>query len=60
LCRCHRHPGLSLLYAAVPQPTCGGFRGDIRAPVEEIRRGAQIMKYGCDIAELLLAALMAT
>ncbi|MGW2841072.1 hypothetical protein ACWCWD_25155 [Streptomyces sp. NPDC001493] len=39
----------------------GGFLIDVRAPVDQVRGGAEIMYYGGDIGELLLAgALVAT
>lgn len=48
-------------HALIAQAMYGGFYVDIRAPVEQVRQGAEIMYYGGDIAELLLAgALMAT
>ncbi|MEU1464074.1 cytochrome c oxidase assembly protein [Streptomyces sp. NPDC005727] len=48
-------------HALIAQAMYGGFFVDIRAPVEQVRQGAEIMYYGGDIAELVLAgALMAT
>ncbi len=38
----------------------GGFWADIHAPVPQVRAGAEIMYYGGDIAELLLAAALVT
>ncbi len=39
----------------------GGFWVDVPAPAAEVRGGAELMYYGGDIAELLLAgALVAT
>jgi putative membrane protein len=46
------------LHAVVAQLMYGGFWVDIHAPVDEVRGGAQIMYYGGDIAELLLAAAL--
>ena len=34
----------------------GGFWADIHAPIDQVRGGAEIMYYGGDLAELLLAA----
>ncbi|MFV0132119.1 cytochrome c oxidase assembly protein [Streptomyces sp. HMX87] len=49
------------VHAVVSQLMYGGFRVDIPAPVTEVQGGAEIMYYGGDIAELLLAgALVAT
>ncbi|WP_169947092.1 cytochrome c oxidase assembly protein [Microbispora sp. H11081] len=49
------------VHAIVAQLMYGGFWVDVRAPVAEVRGGAEIMYYGGDIAELLLAfALVAT
>ncbi|MFD6425646.1 cytochrome c oxidase assembly protein [Streptomyces sp. NPDC060198] len=48
-------------HAAVSQLMYGGFLIDVHAPVDHVRGGAEIMYYGGDIAELLLAgALVAT
>lgn len=48
-------------HAVIAQLMYGGFWTDIDAPVHEIRTGGEIMYYGGDIAELLLAgALFAT
>ncbi|MFB4420881.1 cytochrome c oxidase assembly protein [Streptomyces sp. QL37] len=48
-------------HASVSQLMYGGFLIDVRAPVGQVRGGAEIMYYGGDIAELLLAgALVAT
>ncbi|MGW7434019.1 cytochrome c oxidase assembly protein [Streptomyces sp. NPDC054861] len=48
-------------HAVISQLMYGGFGIDIHAPVEQVRSGAEIMYYGGDIAELLLAvALVAT
>ncbi|MFF1378931.1 cytochrome c oxidase assembly protein [Streptomyces sp. NPDC058308] len=45
-------------HAVISQLMYGGFWTDIHAPVEEVRGGAEIMYYGGDIAELLLAAAL--
>ncbi|MEU0302976.1 cytochrome c oxidase assembly protein [Streptomyces sp. NPDC006175] len=48
-------------HATISQLMYGGFLIDVRAPVSQVRGGAEIMYYGGDIAELLLAgALVAT
>jgi putative membrane protein len=36
----------------------GGFLIDVDAPILQVRGGAEIMYYGGDIAELLLAAAL--
>ncbi|MFI2780474.1 cytochrome c oxidase assembly protein [Streptomyces sp. ALB3] len=49
------------VHALVSQAMYGGFLVNIHAPVDQVRQGAEIMYYGGDIAELLLAgALVAT
>ncbi|MCS0605815.1 cytochrome c oxidase assembly protein [Streptomyces sp. LP11] len=49
------------VHALVAQAMYGGFLIDIHAPIGQVRQGAEIMYYGGDIAELLLAgALVAT
>lgn len=45
-------------HATVSQLVYGGFLIDIHAPVDQVRGGAEIMYYGGDIAELLLAAAL--
>lgn len=45
-------------HAVVSQLMYGGFGIDIHAPVDQVQGGAQIMYYGGDIAELLLAAAL--
>jgi putative membrane protein len=45
-------------HAVVAQLMYGGFLIDVHAPVGQVRGGAQIMYYGGDIAELLLAAAL--
>ncbi|MFD6418696.1 cytochrome c oxidase assembly protein [Streptomyces sp. NPDC060194] len=48
-------------HALVSQALYGGWGTSVRAPVDEVRGGAELMYYGGDIAELLLAgALVAT
>lgn len=48
-------------HALIAQALYGGFFVDIRAPIDQVQQAAQIMYYGGDIAELLLAgALVAT
>ncbi|MFJ8921987.1 cytochrome c oxidase assembly protein [Streptomyces sp. NPDC102415] len=48
-------------HAVISQLMYGGFGIDIHAPVDQVQGGAEIMYYGGDIAELLLAvALVAT
>ncbi|SEQ86811.1 putative membrane protein [Lentzea xinjiangensis] len=46
------------MHAAISQLMYGGFWVHIDAPVAEVRGGAEIMYYGGDIAELLLAAAL--
>lgn len=46
------------LHAGVSQLMYGGFWVDVHAPVPEVRGGAEIMYYGGDLAELLLAAAL--
>ncbi|MDO0929062.1 cytochrome c oxidase assembly protein [Streptomyces sp. TG1A-8] len=49
------------VHAVVSQLMYGGFWVDVHAPVPEVQGGAEIMYYGGDIAELLVAvALVAT
>ncbi|MEU8031843.1 cytochrome c oxidase assembly protein [Streptomyces sp. NPDC049099] len=45
-------------HAVVAQLMYGGFWIDIRAPIPQVQGGAEIMYYGGDIAELLLAAAL--
>ncbi|MFJ9721614.1 cytochrome c oxidase assembly protein [Streptomyces sp. NPDC101209] len=45
-------------HSGVSQMMYGGFWVDIRAPVPQVQAGAEIMYYGGDIAELLLAAAL--
>ncbi|MFG3207707.1 cytochrome c oxidase assembly protein [Streptomyces sp. NPDC048192] len=45
-------------HAVIAQLMYGGFWVDIHAPVDQVRAGAEIMYYGGDIAELLLAAAL--
>ncbi|KOV93621.1 cytochrome c oxidase assembly protein [Streptomyces sp. NRRL B-3648] len=46
------------VHAVVAQLMYGGFWVHVHAPVPEVRGGAEIMYYGGDIAELLLAAAL--
>ncbi|MGV9761411.1 cytochrome c oxidase assembly protein [Streptomyces tricolor] len=46
------------VHAVVAQLMYGGFWVRVHAPVAEVRGGAEIMYYGGDIAELLLAAAL--
>ncbi|GAA3506162.1 hypothetical protein GCM10019016_132770 [Streptomyces prasinosporus] len=46
------------LHAVVSQLMYGGFRVGVHAPVPEVRGGAELMYYGGDLAELLLAAAL--
>lgn len=45
-------------HSLISQLMYGGIRVDIHAPVDQVRSGAEIMYYGGDIAELLLAAAL--
>ncbi|MFJ3616699.1 cytochrome c oxidase assembly protein [Streptomyces iakyrus] len=45
-------------HAVISQLMYAGFRVDIRAPVDQVQGGAEIMYYGGDLAELLLAAAL--
>ncbi|MCX5338694.1 cytochrome c oxidase assembly protein [Streptomyces atratus] len=45
-------------HALIAQAMYGGFFVDIHAPIEQVQQGAEIMYYGGDIAELLLAAAL--
>ncbi|MEV6117468.1 cytochrome c oxidase assembly protein [Streptomyces sp. NPDC052109] len=48
-------------HALIAQALYGGFLIDVHAPVDQVQQGAEIMYYGGDVAELLLAgALVAT
>ncbi|WP_437105906.1 cytochrome c oxidase assembly protein [Streptomyces flaveolus] len=47
-------------HASVAQLMYGGFRVAVSAPVPEVQGAAEIMYYGGDIAELLLAAALVT
>ncbi|MFJ3505810.1 cytochrome c oxidase assembly protein [Streptomyces luteogriseus] len=44
------------VHAVISQLMYGGFWVDIHAPIDQVRSGAEIMYYGGDLAELLLAA----
>ncbi|MFB7531420.1 cytochrome c oxidase assembly protein [Streptomyces sp. NPDC056178] len=49
------------VHALIAQAMYGGIFVDIHAPISQVQQGAEIMYYGGDIAELLLAgALVAT
>ncbi|MFF3631401.1 cytochrome c oxidase assembly protein [Streptomyces sp. NPDC002164] len=48
------------MHAVVSQLMYGGFRVHIHAPIDQVRGGAEIMYYGGDGAELLLAAALVT
>ncbi|MFJ6694825.1 cytochrome c oxidase assembly protein [Streptomyces sp. NPDC091272] len=56
------HLGVAIAaHAVISQLIYGGFLVDIPSPAHQVRGGAEIMYYGGDIAELLLAvALVAT
>ncbi|WP_433456243.1 cytochrome c oxidase assembly protein [Streptomyces sp. CA-142005] len=45
-------------HALIAQAMYGGFFVDIHAPIGQVQQGAEIMYYGGDIAELLLAAAL--
>ncbi|WP_078853153.1 cytochrome c oxidase assembly protein [Streptomyces sp. NRRL S-1824] len=45
-------------HATISQLMYGGFLIDMHAPISQVRGGAEIMYYGGDIAELLLAAAL--
>ncbi|MGQ5264732.1 cytochrome c oxidase assembly protein [Micromonospora sp. ZYX-F-536] len=45
-------------HSVVSQLMYGGFWIDIHAPIRQVQGGAEIMYYGGDIAELLLAAAL--
>ncbi|MFD5102112.1 cytochrome c oxidase assembly protein [Streptomyces albidochromogenes] len=45
-------------HATISQLMYGGFLIDVHAPVPQVRGGAEIMYYGGDLAELLLAAAL--
>ncbi|SFY44207.1 Cytochrome c oxidase assembly factor CtaG [Streptomyces atratus] len=45
-------------HAVISQLMYGGFWVDIHAPIYQVQGGAEIMYYGGDIAELLLAAAL--
>ncbi|NEW74011.1 cytochrome c oxidase assembly protein [Streptomyces rhizosphaericus] len=47
-------------HAVIAQLMYGGFWVEVRAPIAEVRGGAEIMYYGGDLAELLLAAALVT
>ncbi|MFG2426023.1 cytochrome c oxidase assembly protein [Streptomyces sp. NPDC048448] len=45
-------------HALIAQAMYGGIFVDIHAPIDQVQQGAEIMYYGGDIAELLLAAAL--
>ncbi|MFF2964473.1 cytochrome c oxidase assembly protein [Streptomyces sp. NPDC057963] len=45
-------------HALIAQLIYGGFLINVHAPIDQVQGGAQIMYYGGDIAELLLAAAL--
>jgi putative membrane protein len=45
-------------HATISQLMYGGFLIDVHAPISQVRGGAELMYYGGDIAELLLAAAL--
>lgn len=47
-------------HATISQLMYGGFAIDVHAPVPEVQGAAQLMYYGGDLAELLLAAALVT
>ncbi len=47
-------------HAAIAQLMYGGFWVEVHVPITEVRGGAEIMYYGGDLAELLLAAALVT
>ncbi|AXE81931.1 cytochrome c oxidase assembly protein [Streptomyces atratus] len=47
-------------HATISQLIYGGFLINVHAPIDQVQGGAEIMYYGGDIAELLLAAALVT
>ncbi|WP_307167090.1 cytochrome c oxidase assembly protein [Streptomyces rishiriensis] len=45
-------------HAAISQLMYGGFWVDVHAPIHQVRTAAEVMYYGGDVAELLLAAAL--
>lgn len=45
-------------HALIAQAMYGGFFLDVHAPIDQVQQGAEIMYYGGDIAELLLAGAL--
>ncbi len=45
-------------HATISQLMYGGFLIGVHAPIAQVRGGAELMYYGGDIAELLLAAAL--
>ncbi|MEU4864082.1 cytochrome c oxidase assembly protein [Kitasatospora aureofaciens] len=53
------HLGVAIAaHAVISQMMYGGFWVDIHAPIPQVQAGAEIMYYGGDAAELLLAAAL--
>lgn len=48
------------VHAVAAQLMYGGFGVGVRAPAAQVRGGAEVMYYGGDVAELLLAAALVT
>jgi putative membrane protein len=48
------------LHSVIAQLMYGGFLIDLQVPIAQVRGAAEIMYYGGDIAELLLAAALVT
>ncbi|MDF3299094.1 cytochrome c oxidase assembly protein [Streptomyces sp. K1PA1] len=46
------------VHALVAQAMYGGFHVHVHAPIGQVQQGAEIMYYGGDLAELLLAAAL--
>ncbi|MFJ9773902.1 cytochrome c oxidase assembly protein [Kitasatospora sp. NPDC101157] len=47
-------------HALIAQAVYGGFYVHVHAPIDQVQQAAEIMYYGGDIAELLLAAALVT
>ncbi|MER7483201.1 cytochrome c oxidase assembly protein [Streptomyces sp. NPDC126510] len=53
------HLGVAIAaHAVISQLMYGGILVDIRAPIDQVQGGAEVMYYGGDLAELLLAAAL--
>ncbi|WTL50494.1 cytochrome c oxidase assembly protein [Streptomyces sp. NBC_01497] len=48
------------VHALIAEAMYGGFFIDIHSPISQVQQGAEIMYYGGDIAELLLAGALVT